>query len=195
MQPTVTPEDRIVHALHFLSCNIKDVPSTLHTECLESLTLIRDIFLPPSLHHTQPDPKENPPAAPRVLAQRPTPPVTPPSPVHTPALPPRVDTLAATTDLPQRIAIGNQYTPYHQVAHHTRSRTILPTPPPAPQMPDPPIAHRTRAHTTGTDDMAFLVLDEETGQLMEYQKLRKTPSTPPPGPRPTPMRWAASVRE
>ena len=56
-----------------------------------------------------------------------------------------------------------------------RSHTILPTPPPAPQTPDLPIAHRSRAHTIGTNYMAFPVLDEETGQLMEYQQLRKHP--------------------
>ena len=75
MQPTVTPEDRIVHALQFLSCTIKYVPATLHTDRLESLTRIRDIFLPPPINHTQPDPRENPPEAPRVLTQRLTPPI------------------------------------------------------------------------------------------------------------------------
>ena len=49
-QLTVTPEDRIVHALHFLSRAIKDVPATLHTERLEDLTHTRNIFLPPLLH-------------------------------------------------------------------------------------------------------------------------------------------------
>ena len=37
-QPTVTPEDRIIQVLHFLSCAIKDVQATLHTERLEALT-------------------------------------------------------------------------------------------------------------------------------------------------------------
>ena len=109
-QPTVTPEDCIFHSLHFLLCDIKYVPATLHTERLEALTRIRDIFLPPSLHHIQPALRENPPTAPRVITQRPTPPVPPPSSVHTPALPPRVDTLATPLALPLRIATGNQYT-------------------------------------------------------------------------------------
>ena len=175
MQPTVTPEDRIVHALYFLLCAIKYVPATLHTDRLEDLTCIRDIFLPPPLHHTQPAIRDNPPEAPRVLPQRPTPPVSPPSPVHTPDLPPRVDTLSAPPAIPPRIAIGNQSTPDHPVSHHTSSRTILPMPPPAPQTPDPPIAHRTRAHTTGIDAMDFPVINEDTAQLMEYRQLRKHP--------------------
>ena len=70
-------------------------------------------------------------------------------------------------------AIGNQYTLDHPVDHHTRSHTILPTAPPAPQTLEPPITHQTRAHTTGTYAMAFPVIDEETGQLMEYRQLRK----------------------
>ena len=73
-QPTITSEDRIVHDLHFLSCAIKDVPYKLHTECLEDLTRIRNIFLPPPPHQTQSSPRDNPLAAPRVLALQPTPP-------------------------------------------------------------------------------------------------------------------------
>ena len=78
-QPTVTTEDRIFHALHLLLCCIKDVPAMLNTKHLGALTRIRDIFLPnppqliPSystpLQNTQPDPRENPPAVPRVIAQ------------------------------------------------------------------------------------------------------------------------------
>ena len=29
IQPMITPEDRITHAIHFLVCAFKDVPSTL----------------------------------------------------------------------------------------------------------------------------------------------------------------------
>ena len=105
-QPTITPEDRIVHALHFLSCSIKDVPATMHNERLEAPTCIHDIFLP---QQTQPDPREKPLVPPRVRSQRPNPPVPPPSPapVHTPVQHPRVDTLAAPPAIPQRTAIGN----------------------------------------------------------------------------------------
>ena len=179
----VAPEDRIVNALHFLLCAIKDVPATLYTERLEALTRLLDIFLtkptPPPystpLHNTQPAQRENPPAASRVLAQRPTALAPPPSPVHTPAPPPRVDTLDAPPSLPPRISIGNKSTPKHPVAYCTRSRTILPTPPPTPQTMDPPIAHRTRAHTTGTSAMDLPVLYEETVQLMDYCQLLKHP--------------------
>ena len=56
-----------------------------------------------------------------------------------------------------------------------RSHTILPTPPPIPQKPDPNITHRTREHKTGTGAMDFPVLYEDTGQLMEYCQLLKHP--------------------
>ena len=126
--------------------------------------------------NTQPDPRVNPPAAPRVIAQRPRATAPPTSPVHTYAQYPRVDTPATPPVLPPKISIGNQSTKENPLAHRTRSRTILPAPPPTQQPPDLPISHRTRAHTTGTGVMDFPVLDEETGQLMEYCQLRKHPN-------------------
>ena len=120
-QPTVIPEDRIVHVLHFLSCTIKNIPATMHTKLLEALTCIRNIFLPipPQTippysmpqQTTQTYPWENPLAAPRLIAQRPPATATPPSPVHTPSQPPRVHTPTAPPALPLWISIGNRSTP------------------------------------------------------------------------------------
>ena len=45
-----------------------------------------------------------------------------------------------------------------------------------PKNPEPPIAHRTRDHTTVTSVMALPVLDEEMGQLMDYCQPRKHPN-------------------
>ena len=114
-KPRVTPEDRIIDALQLLSCAIKYVPITLHTKRLEYLTRIRDIFLPKPtplpfflpLHSTKPAQRETPPAAPRVIAQRPPAPAPPPSPVHNPAPTPWVDKPAAPPALQPRISIGN----------------------------------------------------------------------------------------
>ena len=43
-QPTVSPADHIVHALNFLSCAIKDVPSSIHQEQLSAISSLRDLF-------------------------------------------------------------------------------------------------------------------------------------------------------
>ena len=43
-QPEVTVEDRIVHALNFLSCALKDATASAHHEQLEAITKLRDIF-------------------------------------------------------------------------------------------------------------------------------------------------------
>ena len=48
-------------------------------------------------------------------------------------------------------------------------------PPPTPQTPYLTIAHHTRAYTTGTGAMDLPVIDEETGQLIEYRQLLKQP--------------------
>ena len=41
---TVSKGDRIVHALNFLSCAIKDAPASIHHEQLTAISKIRDIF-------------------------------------------------------------------------------------------------------------------------------------------------------
>ena len=43
-QPTVSPSDRIVHALNFLSCAISDAPEAIHHEQLSVISKLRDIF-------------------------------------------------------------------------------------------------------------------------------------------------------
>ena len=43
-QPTLTSEDRIVHALNFLSCAIKDAPDTAQHNHLEAISKLQDLF-------------------------------------------------------------------------------------------------------------------------------------------------------
>ena len=43
-QPTVTEGDRIVHALNFLSCVVKDSPATIHHEQFTTISKLRNIF-------------------------------------------------------------------------------------------------------------------------------------------------------
>ena len=43
-QLTITPEDRILHAIHLLSSALKDIPSTLCNSQLSAIEDIRNIF-------------------------------------------------------------------------------------------------------------------------------------------------------
>ena len=43
-EPTVSPADRIVRALNFLLCAIKDVPASVHHEQISSISGFRDFF-------------------------------------------------------------------------------------------------------------------------------------------------------
>ena len=43
-QPEVTPEDRIVHALNFLSCSVTYSFTTLHHEKMSAISKLRDLF-------------------------------------------------------------------------------------------------------------------------------------------------------
>ena len=44
IQPTVTNGDRIVYALNFLSCAVKDAPATIHHEQLTAISKLRNLF-------------------------------------------------------------------------------------------------------------------------------------------------------
>ena len=44
MQPHVTEEDRMTHAIHFLSASLKDVPTSICDSQLESIEVVRKIF-------------------------------------------------------------------------------------------------------------------------------------------------------
>ena len=75
-QPTVTEGDRIVHALNFLSCAVKDAPATIHHEQLTAISKLRDLFtnwIPRTA--TMPPPKPSPtvpvPAAPPAKRSQP----------------------------------------------------------------------------------------------------------------------------
>ena len=43
-KPTFSAGDRIVHALHFFSCAIKDAPAAIHHMQLTAISKLRDIF-------------------------------------------------------------------------------------------------------------------------------------------------------
>ena len=43
-QPTVIESDRIVHALNFLSCAVKDAPAVVYHNQLTAISNLRDLF-------------------------------------------------------------------------------------------------------------------------------------------------------
>ena len=43
-QPTVIESDRIVHALNFLSCTVKDAPAAVYHDQLTAISNLRDLF-------------------------------------------------------------------------------------------------------------------------------------------------------
>ena len=43
-QPTVIESDRIVHALNFLSCTVKDAPAAEYHDQLTAISNLRDLF-------------------------------------------------------------------------------------------------------------------------------------------------------
>jgi hypothetical protein len=156
-QPTVTEGDRIVHALNFLSCAVKDAPATIHHEQLTAISKLRDLFtnwIPRTA--TMPPPKPSPtvpvPAAPPAKRSQPARSIrdilfrrTKPSfadlhpriPITRPrAPPPRVRIQ------PPRVApVGQGDEP---IAYRTRSSAPPPRVVPI-DVADPPVAHRTRS--------------------------------------------------
>ena len=43
-QPQVSESDRIVHALNFLSCDVKDAPASVYQDQLTAISNLRDLF-------------------------------------------------------------------------------------------------------------------------------------------------------
>ena len=43
-KPTVREGDRIVHTLNFISCEIKDAPTDIHSKQLTAISKLRDLF-------------------------------------------------------------------------------------------------------------------------------------------------------
>ena len=78
-QPTMTKSDRIVHVLNFLSCSIKDAPSTIHHEQLTAISNLRKCFSNwiPRSYMEPPTPSPAPPTQPSTPAPNPR---SPPSP-------------------------------------------------------------------------------------------------------------------
>jgi hypothetical protein len=153
-QPTVTEGDRIVHALNFLSCAVKDAPATFHHEQLTAISKLRDLFnhwVPrPAAPPPEPSPSPPTPVPPTPAARRP-PPVRsirdvlfkrslpsfadlhPRIPIpRAPAPPPRVD-----ARLPSPVAD-------EPIARRTRSAAPPPRVVPIDVAPAP-VAHRTRS--------------------------------------------------
>ena len=44
MQPEVTPEDRIVHKINFLSSTVRDAVTTVHHKQLSAISRLRKLF-------------------------------------------------------------------------------------------------------------------------------------------------------
>ncbi len=188
-QPVITYEDRLLHAVNFLSMALNDTPSTAIDAQLSAIESLRNLFAkwtscpstlplqPPPLTRPQPPP---PPPLERQLdpATRPQPPrVVAPTKPGIPVPPP--------PKLPAQPSprVADPPTP---IAHRTRSQRI----PPQPGLGEA-VAHRTRSKIAlivaamaaqGQQSSAFsalnlsaAVLDHDTGKALEYRQLRKHP--------------------
>jgi hypothetical protein len=182
-QPTLTPEDRMVHAMNKLSCAIKDAPAAKLDAQLDAIQQLRDLLSgwqqqPPSTVAEPPKCDRSP------LDEKPS---------------PRVDRPVRTKTSPSvtRTQVTETPTPV------TRPSAIKPRPvtKPAPAAPAPrvptsdapcqPIAHRTRSRAANfisplkaasrqyspelLSKWAMAVWDEDSGQMLEYRQLLKHP--------------------
>jgi len=167
-QPTLTPEDRMVHAMNMLSCAIKDAPATKLEAQLDAIQQLRELLTgwqqqspstaaEPSKCDQSP-PEERPfPRVDRPLQTKTSPSVTKtqvtetPAPVTRPsAIKPRSATKPAPTAPAPRVQ-AESYVPL--VSFHG-----IPTPKggaPAPRVPQSePIAQRTRAQQGAAEPIA-----------------------------------------
>ena len=95
-QPQVSESDRIVHALNFLSCAVKDTTASVYHDQLTTISNLRDLFCswnpqhPPTLPDLTPPPHlaRAPPPHPSHPATLPAPPPLRPPPRVLPAPPP-----------------------------------------------------------------------------------------------------------
>ena len=191
-QPEVSYEDRLLHAINFLSTAIADAPANALDAQLSAIESLRNLFA-----RWTAGPSTTPPAP--VPLTRPTPPqAIPPPPLHqtrrqpprmVPPLTPTIPKPAVTQQPPPRVVTQpppRVVTQPPPVAHRTRSHHI-PTPPGLGEA----VAHRTRSKvalivaamiTQGQQSSAFSahnlsasVLDQGTGMSLEYRQLRKHP--------------------
>ena len=179
-QPTVSPANRIVHALNFLPCTIKDVSSSIHHEQLLGISSLRDISsnLIPSTTLSPPtlDP----------VPYLPLPVPVFPFQDHPPLPPPRVVPLPRMVPLPR-------VDPHPRMDHAPPIApipTIFPSPDLVPPTPSQPVSHQTRSCLALTahavlrckyssdfiNNCNFSVIDVTTCQTLEHCQLCRHPS-------------------
>eukprot|EP00804_Cyclotella_cryptica_P026695 CCRYP_007932-RA/>CCRYP_007932-RA protein AED:0.24 eAED:0.21 QI:0/0/0/1/1/1/2/0/661 len=190
-QPSITYDDRLLHAINYLSSAITDAPASALDSQLQAITALHNLFAkwvststanppePPPLQQPAPPARartepQSPRVVPTLVPAQPHPPcqLRPlPPPVPFPAPPPPV-----TTQPPSPMPI----------AQRTRSQRRLP----APNATDA-VAHRTRSklvlliaalassnqHVSAftPTKLATSVLDQDTGLSLEYKQLRTHP--------------------
>lgn len=203
--PTVTPADRVLHGINTLSNALKDSPSSICDDQLQAISALRDICTAwaqtlPAASSPSPPLTRAPTDASAARVVRPSPvpqpSIPPPSAPRVEPSVPRVEPSAPRVD---------SFTSTEPVAHRTRSQTQSASPPSAPPPISQPVAHRTRSHSANVvlparaaqrkypsavlaqimepfKDMLTLpeywampVLDEETGETLEWRQLRTHP--------------------
>ena len=176
--PTITPEDKIIRALHDINTTLKRAPtgpSDNQQTAIDTLCTILQSFNA----QTPTDPAPNPPTPPGVQRLPPHP-VTPPSNTTStlPAAPPGVPTQDTPSPPPHTSADEWTTVPTRHCRQPTTSN-------------DEPVATRTRARLTqainpfaalADDDPANItnatacpVLEAATGNLLEHRQLRRHP--------------------
>ena len=174
-QPSVTPDDRLLHGLQLLTAALEGKPTSTSAEQLEAIAMLQKAL--GQWENTTP---EQPPTRRTLASKKPRRTlirkVERPSPrVERPA--PRVQRPSPRVEMPSH---NNQ-----PIAQRTRSKQAVDTTAPdaiEPEIPDMisndvPVAHRTRSRQalSATKLLALPVLDSETGQTMEYSQLRRHP--------------------
>ena len=204
IQPSLTPEDRLVHAMNILTCALKDAPAA---KCNAQLMAIQD------MQELFGKWRENSTASNGLPAQPPRVPTQPPRVLdalpHAPS-PTRVPVSAIQENVIRPSPLQPQVCDNVTVTHNTTPPPIPPpvaSPPRVPTQPtrapappqtptDQPVAHRTRSRQPLANianvvtpanaasrkfpletllKWAMPVLNEETGLFMEYRELRKHP--------------------
>ena len=173
-KPIVSPADRILHALKFQSCAIKDFPASVHHEQILAISSLRDLlsnWIPSTtLFPPTPDPVQYLPLTVPVLPVQDHPQLPPPRVVPIPRVepPPRMDHAAPIEPIPTLFPSPNLVTPTpsQPLAHQTRSRLAL-------------TAHTASLLKYPSDiirNWAFSVIDETTVQTLENRQLRRHPA-------------------
>eukprot|EP00804_Cyclotella_cryptica_P017822 CCRYP_001229-RA/>CCRYP_001229-RA protein AED:0.18 eAED:0.18 QI:0/0/0/0.66/1/1/3/0/737 len=176
-QPAVTYDDRLLHAINYLSSVIADAPSSALDSQFQAITALRNLFAnwnttptakppvsPPLQHPAPPSRALTEPQSPRVV----------PTPVPVPTLPPHhlrpvppPDTFPAPS--PPATTQPPSATPHatDAVTHHTRSKLAL--------LVAALASSNQSVSAFAPTKLATSVLDTDTGLSLDYKQLRTHP--------------------